>query len=333
VEPPPRPRFLRQVAKVAFHYGGGIPLLRYLNRDRVRILTAHRFTSQCRPQLEARCGHLRKYYNVIGMEQIGAWLAGGTPLPPNPVVQTVDDGYRDFYLHAYPIFAKYRVPVMVHLVSGFIDRVHWMWWDKVTDLFARTSRSDVIVELPSGQTRRFHAGVVGWREKAAADLIDALTRFPYPRILECVAGLPYALSVELPDRPPPHFAPLTWDEAREMMARGICFGAHTMTHALLPDLESAALIQAEVDGSKRRLEAELGVEIAHFAYPNGDHDRRSREAVRAAGFRTAVTTVQATVAAEADPFALPRLSAGEQCPDWTFEERAAGFCPPRLSGH
>jgi peptidoglycan/xylan/chitin deacetylase (PgdA/CDA1 family) len=326
-------RVVRHAGKVAFHYAGGIPLYRYLNRGLLPILNAHRFTEAFRPRLEARCAYLRKHYHMVSMGQVSTWLCAGKPLPPHSVAQTVDDGYRDFYLHGYPVFAAYAIPVTVFLVSRFIDRRHWMWWDMVTYLFGRTPRSEVVVELPSGQALRFTLGSIEQRDSAAAHLITALTRFPYPSVLDAVATLPGLLRVELPIEPPGEYAPLSWDEVREMMAHGIGFGAHTMTHALLPDLQDREMVRAELEGSKRRLEEELGVEVAHFAYPNGDHNPATREAVQRAGFMTASTMDPGINAIGADPFTLRRLSAGADAPERSFRERAAGFWPSGLSAH
>lgn len=333
---PTRPsgtRIVRQAAKAAFHYGGGVPLYRFLNRSRLRILNAHRYTPEFRQRLDTRCAYLRKQYNVVSIDQVGAWLWKGVPLPPHPVAHTVDDGYRDFYLHAYPVYAAFGIPVTVFLVTEFIDGRHWMWWDKITYLFKRTSRSAVVVPLPSGQPLSFTLTSDVHRGSAAKDCINALTRLPHPQVLDVVSGLPDILGVQLPAAPPEEYAPLSWDEVREMRAHGITFGAHTMTHALLPDIEEPATLRRELEGSKRRIEEETGAAVEHFAYPNGDHSQDTRDAVRAAGFRTASTTDPGTNDAGTDPFALHRLNAGSRAPEWWFMERAAGFWPSGLSGH
>lgn len=330
---PARRNIVRQAAKAAFHYGGGVPLYRFLNRGRLRILNAHRYTPEFRPQLEARCAYLRKHYNVVSMDEVSAWLWNGTPLPPHAVAHTVDDGYRDFYEHAYPVYSAYGIPVTVFLVSEFLDGRCWMWWDKVTYLFRRTPRSAVVVDLPSGQALSFTLATDVQRKSAATECINALTSFPHPRVLDVVEELPGVLCTELPLAPPEEYAPLGWDEVREMMAGGITFGAHTMTHALLPDIEEPAVLRVELVGCKRRLEEATGVEVQHFAYPNGDHSAATREAVRAAGFRTASTMDPGTNRAGMDPFALHRLNAGARAPEWWFLERAAGFWPAGLSAH
>ena len=41
---------------------------------------------------------------------------------------TLDDGYRDNYTLAYPIFKRLGVPFTVYVTTGFIDNKMPMWW-------------------------------------------------------------------------------------------------------------------------------------------------------------------------------------------------------------
>lgn len=78
-------------------------------------------------------------------------------------------------------------------------------------------------------------------------------------------------------------------QVREMMVAGMEIGAHTRTHAVLPEL-SADEVWDEVKGSKDDLERLLGAEVASFAYPFGRYDQASVDAVIKAGFRCACST-------------------------------------------
>ena len=51
-------------------------------------------------------------------------------------------------------------------------------------------------------------------------------------------------------------------------------------------------LEAEVSGSRRRLEDELGRAVEHFSYPKGRATRAAERAVRVAGYRTATLTGQ-----------------------------------------
>ena len=86
---------------------------------------------------------------------------------------------------------------------------------------------------------------------------------------------------------------LSWDEVRQMYKQHISFGAHTVTHPVLSKLSDTKLA-AEITGSKNKIEEKLNAPVQHFAYPFGqpsDVGAGVKEAVRRAGFATAVTTV------------------------------------------
>lgn len=78
-------------------------------------------------------------------------------------------------------------------------------------------------------------------------------------------------------------------QLRHMAATGMEIGAHTRTHARLPDLDEKRMLD-EVKGSKMDLEDLLGLPVSSFAYPYGLYDDRSIASVRESGFRTACTT-------------------------------------------
>jgi peptidoglycan/xylan/chitin deacetylase (PgdA/CDA1 family) len=121
--------------------------------------------------------------------------------------------------------------------------------------------------------------------------------------------------------------PLTWDEVRQLQRAGVEFGAHTKTHPILSTLEDDESVREEIRGSKERIEAELNTPVIHFCYPNGrlrDTDRRVDEAVRACGFRTAVTMIGGVNFA-ADPFLLRRFGVDPSLPSFYFAELLSGL--------
>ena len=75
-------------------------------------------------------------------------------------------------------------------------------------------------------------------------------------------------------------------QIRELAGRGITFGCHSFTHSSLVAASDAQL-RREVHGAKAALQDALGCEISDFAYPYGQYDLRSRQAVAEARFRSA----------------------------------------------
>lgn len=92
---------------------------------------------------------------------------------------------------------------------------------------------------------------------------------------------------------------------REVLAAGMSIGSHTLSHPHLARI-SAAQLREEVASSKKKLEDALGVEITSFCYPYGNFDDRVIEAVQAAGYRTALSTIRDNRNGAEDRFRLKR---------------------------
>jgi peptidoglycan/xylan/chitin deacetylase (PgdA/CDA1 family) len=67
------------------------------------------------------------HYPVLDLGMALAALAAGKPLPPRAVALTFDDGYQNFYDHAFPILRCYGLPATVFLVAGCIGgETQWL---------------------------------------------------------------------------------------------------------------------------------------------------------------------------------------------------------------
>jgi peptidoglycan/xylan/chitin deacetylase (PgdA/CDA1 family) len=99
--------------------------------------------------------------------------------------------------------------------------------------------------------------------------------------------------------------PLDWQQVAEMARHGVEFGAHTLTHPSLPTLGDAEL-EREVVGSRALIVERTGLAADAFCYPRGEFDARVKEAVRAAGYRLACTTLPGCVTPDTHPYSLRR---------------------------
>ncbi|MFN3216435.1 MAG: polysaccharide deacetylase family protein [Acidimicrobiales bacterium] len=100
---------------------------------------------------------------------------------------------------------------------------------------------------------------------------------------------------------------LSPDGVRELHSAGIEVGSHGRRHLSHLRL-SRAEIRDEMRSSRAWLEDVVGAEVVSFAYPHGHHDRRGREEVVAAGYRSASIVMNAVARPERDPFAISRLT-------------------------
>lgn len=284
----------------------------------------HRFSDPSR--LARQCDHLRRHYQPVTMTAVSAWLRGEAVLPPYALAVTIDDGYADFAV-AQPVFAKYGIPVTVFLVSDFLDRKQWLWFDRIVYAFRNCKPNDPVIEMPGGTTLRFPLRSDDERRIAGHQLADMAVGFTPAERLDLVNRLPRLLEVEIPTQAPSEYQALTWDQAREFASAGVEFGAHTKTHPILSAIHSAQELQAEIAGSKARIEEQLNRPVLHFCYPNGkmqDIGAAAVESVRTAGMRTAVTAEPGLNEQGQDAFLLNRIGVDPAQEFKYFARRVAG---------
>jgi peptidoglycan/xylan/chitin deacetylase (PgdA/CDA1 family) len=291
-----------------------------VTRRGCRILNYHRFPGDP-SSLTAECEHIRRHYHPISLAEVVDCLAGGARFPDNALAVTVDDGYRDFLLHAHPVFSAFEIPITVFLVTDFIDRTDWLWWDKVSYILEKTERhllqfegSNLTIEKDRSWTSR--------------QVTERLKRVPNEERLRVLEDLPRQLQVEIPDRAPAEYRPLTWDEVRNTLSSLVEFGSHTRSHPILSSITTKERLLVEIDGSRQRMREELGVAPKHFAYPDGtrrDYDSRTIAVVRECGFASAVAADSGFNYSGADRFALCRMGFDPSLSMLHFTELLAGL--------
>ncbi len=82
---------------------------------------------------------------------------------------------------------------------------------------------------------------------------------------------------------------LSWEQIREMAQDPlVTIASHSVSHKVMTTL-SPAEVEFELVESKKILEAELGIPIRYFVYPEGKYNAQIAEAVQAAGYSAALT--------------------------------------------
>ncbi|MGH7401970.1 MAG: polysaccharide deacetylase family protein, partial [Candidatus Rokuibacteriota bacterium] len=219
-------------------------------------------------------------------------------VPRHALALTFDDGYRDTLSHAAPILARHGLPATVFLATGYISSAEMPWYDLLA-LALKTSRRESI-ELTPGSPLMLHSPAL--RLQALSIVLREVKRMPDTERRRTVDRLVSDLdpaSAEGQKR-----LMLTWDEAQALLGLGFSIGAHSVSHPILSRV-AASEAWAEIHGSKKAIERNLGIAVRSFAYPNGGVDDYSPAAVgvvERAGFTCAVTTRRGLNTA-----AIPRL--------------------------
>jgi peptidoglycan/xylan/chitin deacetylase (PgdA/CDA1 family) len=225
---------------------------------------------------------LSREAHPLGLQDLARALAKGR-VPRRTVVLTFDDGYADNLYVAKPLLERYAIPATLFVCTGYRGRE--FWWDELARLvgqaLARGERAPPLDGLTFGMGRS--------EAESGVQLTLALYRrlLPLPaaerdRHLERVRR--WAGAAGEPSDVP---RALTEDELGQLAASELIeVGAHTVSHPLLATLDRREQ-EAEIKGSKRRLEAALGRPIVSFSYPNGSLCAETVQIVRGAGFACA----------------------------------------------
>lgn len=251
-----------------------------------RIFVYHRFGPKGLDAdlFDLQLRELAARFEVVPLSRLTRALSRGEPLPPYTAVITVDDGYADFYQHAYPVLKRHGLPATMYVVSDFVDQKIWLWPDKIAFILANTHDT----EYEFG-TKLYQLTTPLGRHRAWNDIADHCLTLPDRDKHEFLRQLATDLNVVLMEKPAPDYGAVTWDEVREMQVNGIEFGSHTCTHPKLTKLDLSDL-DRELRESKNRIESMIDASVDSFCYPNGsraDFNSQVQERVRHAGYRNA----------------------------------------------
>ena len=216
--------------------------------------------------------HLRKRYAPVTLDRVmEACSKEGRPLPDRAVHVTVDDAYRDFAEHAWPVLRDLEIPVTVFVPTAYPDQPNGtLWWDRLHQAKVRGTNNET-------WTRAMEAARGAMGSATLPDVEDhhdvrhLLRRLGHDAAECFVDTTCREVGLEdggVPARPS---AVLSWNELRALSRDGVSFGAHTRHHAALTRLDEAR-VRSEIRGSLEDLERELGAGLRPIAYPYGLHD-------------------------------------------------------------
>ena len=84
----------------------------------------------------------KEYFSPISFGYLKECMEKKKPLPPNPLIVTFDDGYRDNYTNAFPVLQKFEVPATIFLTADYINTDKLFWWDEVSYYMKAQGKSE-----------------------------------------------------------------------------------------------------------------------------------------------------------------------------------------------
>jgi peptidoglycan/xylan/chitin deacetylase (PgdA/CDA1 family) len=329
-------------ARVLWHTG----LARLVDRcsaPRLTILYGHcvadeEVNGELAPEMKVSERRLEHLLRVLGQRfelvTIGegmARLADGSARR-SMVALSMDDGYRDNLTRLVPLLERTGARATIFLEAGPVVERRLGWLHTFEWLAVRLAHSALRERLAA--LAEFDAnGVVHVRAAGDTNALKRALKYELrPDIrdgaLAALARQERCDEVSLVER-----LYLDAAGARALVASGrVEIGGHTVDHPVLAKLPPGGQ-RREIEGGRERLREALGPALVEptplttFAYPYGrtwDFDVASCEAVRAAGFRWAVTTHAGTNSRSSDPLRLRRWPIEEHTPLHVLGVEASG---------
>ena len=185
---------------------------------------------------------------------------------------TFDDGQLDNYRYAKPVLDKLQVKAAFYLPVSNIEQQELIWHDKIgfplLKLFHANTRDDstfhsLILGLSSNFNMRFEQRNVLDNAAALIDSIIEQAKTLSPQQRESLIDTLNEHTQFNAD----HWTELmTWDQIKMLHDEGHEIGSHTMSHALIDQLDDKALIH-ELCKSKEIIERQLASTVTSFVTP------------------------------------------------------------------
>jgi peptidoglycan/xylan/chitin deacetylase (PgdA/CDA1 family) len=309
-------RAVRQLAYWLLVLGGLAWLATRLNRRKVLVLAYHGvYGGPDDPLLNFDGTHVRsgrfarqmrwiaRRYRVVPLDALADGRAAREAGRPRAAI-TLDDGYRGVHRFAFPILKARSLPATLFPPTDFVLGRRGLWWDRLRVMLATTSRTALPCSL-AGRPHVLPVRTIEERRAALPALSHELRGMVPDRREEVLASLAAALGVPNGDGGALG-QPLSVAELRDMARHGITLGSHGTSHDSFLHLSAEAL-DRELAESKRLLEQWGDRPVRWVAYPHGDFSDAVADAVRRAGYRGAVTTVEALDDGAGSPYAVKRV--------------------------
>lgn len=221
---------------------------------------------------------------------------------------TMDDGYKDNYTNALPIFQKHNVPFTIFVSTDFPDYKAILWWyvleDYLLDHDTVTLRDGTCLSAKTKEEK----------ERTFMYVRSKILNLDQLHLLE---GLKKLFVEELQWTGKCEELAMSWDDIKSCASNHIVtIGGHTKHHYNLKKLASKDEIRDEVLYGCERLYEKANIKPVVFAYPFGSKreiSNREVNVVSALGFNLACVSGGGYCGVRSkNMYALPRIMLTEQ---------------------
>jgi len=255
---------------------------------------------------------LRRSFRVIRLSELVRAVREKGTLPPNSIAITFDDGYANNHTIAAEELATLKMPWSEFLPAQLIETGGRQWTDDLRLLIHRGRHRHLSLTWDD-EHLEWDLTTRAKRQDAVERIIQAWRYLPeslrQPRFDALLSHYSTDEIESLRDRFR-SFAPMTWQQARQLQTAGVDVGSHSLSHIALSP-QTPQQIRHELTTARTMLQERLGDHSPHFSYPYGRPDSISpltESVLSEMGYDCALTLEQNLVHCQGTTLlAMPRL--------------------------
>lgn len=269
------------------------------------VISRNRFNKQMQ--------YLKKLYKIIKLEDLVSFILQKGVIPENSCVITFDDNYRDNYIHAFPILKKLSIPATFFLEGEhFSEGSNLKYLDKYYFLLDHAQKDcfnlDIGGRINLNSYRLNSLSKIPLVKNNNEGLKELLLKSDKVNRKIILDELQASLRVNIDENSLIKDLYFSKDEIAEMFESEMEFGAHSMSHSILSNMEPN-LIHEEIFKSGDIIKKITENHKIPFAYPFGIgfDSPLINSIIKEYGFYAACTMETGLNSSETDVFRLKRL--------------------------
>jgi peptidoglycan/xylan/chitin deacetylase (PgdA/CDA1 family) len=324
-------KFLKVKVLSALRKAGAFPIISALRsrQNKLLILCYHgialRDEHEWLSQLYITPDHFRRRLemlkasdaNVISLNE-GIKRLQTHSLPPRSVVITFDDGFHDFYRHAFPLLHSFQFPCTVYLsthycrygVPVFNLILNYMLW-KSGMLKFDFEGVGILHSMP------------GRDYEERSQVVQAITDWTRTRKMntsdkdEVARDIASRLGIDYDDLVRHRLLQMMNSaEVKAVANAGVSVELHTHRHRVPKDRD---LFEREVNENREHIREFTGTEAFHFCYPSGEYAYQFLPWLRDLRVKSATTCESGLAARTSEALLLPRFLDSTNVTEIEFE--------------
>lgn len=264
-----------------------------------------------RDRFERHMEYVFKRYQVVGLDDLTAFMSSGKPLPANSIVITFDDGFYETFVNALPILNKFCFKATFFIIGNTQLREGVVWLHRLYQILdERSGRSFQYIEDNRPLIKVNHIDEGG--KLRLADFLKTRIRMARePHRMNMLKEICAQNEIDWEGlRNRDIF--MSAEQLKELAAHGHMLGAHSMTHSNLMDLPRERRTREILESRDMVLKITPGVFIP-FSYPHGTmhaFDEELKRMLNENGLTCAVTTLEGLNDRYTDPYEIRRIEIG-----------------------